>query len=110
MPRTSIETRLPALHAHYTALMNAAVAAGRMDLVEDLADAYQDEALELLLALEAEDGSRSDRRSRSSSSGPAAVRGARPTRRCRRPLRRSAPTGTASPGRPVRAALNDPYR
>jgi hypothetical protein len=61
MARTSYETRLPALHAHYTALINAAVGAGRMDLVEDLAGAYQDEALELLLASEAEEGSRSDR-------------------------------------------------
>jgi hypothetical protein len=61
MARTSYETRLPALHAHYTALINAAVGAGRMDLVEDLASAYQDEALELLLALEAEERSRSDR-------------------------------------------------
>ena len=52
MAPTSAETRLTALHAHYTALMNAAVGAGRMDLVEDLASAYQDEALELMLAAE----------------------------------------------------------
>ena len=61
MARTSYETRLPALHAHYTALINAAVGAGRMDLVEDLAGAYQDEAMELLLALDAAEGRRSDR-------------------------------------------------
>ena len=85
MARTSYETRLPALHAHYTALINAAVGAGRMDLVEDLASAYQDEALELLLASEAEEGSRSDRQveilelgpgwpSRSATGGSLAVR------------------------------------
>jgi DNA-binding NarL/FixJ family response regulator len=61
MARTSYETRLPALHAHYTALINAAVGAGRMDLVEDLAGAYQDEAMELLLALDAAEGRGSDR-------------------------------------------------
>lgn len=49
---TSAETRLTALHAHYTSLINAAVGAGRMDLVADLASEYQDEALELVLAAE----------------------------------------------------------
>ena len=52
MAPISAETRLTALHAHYTSLINAAVGAGRMDLVEDLASAYQDEALELVLAAE----------------------------------------------------------
>jgi hypothetical protein len=50
MALTSAETRLTALHAHYTALINAAVGAGRMKLVEELASAYQEEALELMLA------------------------------------------------------------
>jgi hypothetical protein len=50
MALTSAETRLTALHAHYTALINAAVGAGRMKLVEELASAYQEEALELILA------------------------------------------------------------
>ena len=53
MPPTPLDERLPALHAHYTALVNAAVAAGRMDLVQDLANECQDEALEMIL--EAED-------------------------------------------------------
>jgi len=61
MARTSSDTQLPALHAHYTALINAAVGAGRKDLVQDLASAYQDEALELVLTLEAEEHDRSDR-------------------------------------------------
>ena len=43
----TIEQQLSALHAHYTGQVNAAVGAGRMDLVQDLADACQDEALEL---------------------------------------------------------------
>ena len=52
MALTSAETRLTALHAHYTSLINAAVGAGRLALVEDLASAFQDEALELMLAAE----------------------------------------------------------
>lgn len=52
MPPTPIEERLQALHAHYARRVNAAVAAGRMDLVQDLANDCEDEALELLLALE----------------------------------------------------------
>jgi hypothetical protein len=53
MPQASIEERLAALHAHYTSRVNAAVASGRMDLVRDLADNCRDEALDLMLALEA---------------------------------------------------------
>lgn len=54
VPPTGIEERLPALQAHYTALINAAVGADRMDLVQELADAYQDEALGLLVTLESD--------------------------------------------------------
>ena len=50
MPVTPIEERLASLQAHYAERINAAVAAGRMDLVRDLADDYEDEALELILA------------------------------------------------------------
>ena len=49
-----IDERLRLLHAHYTSQINAAVGAGRMDLVRDLANDCQDEALALILA--AEDG------------------------------------------------------
>jgi hypothetical protein len=49
MPTTPIEERLSLLHAHYAWRINAAVAADRMDLVEDLAGAYEDEALALML-------------------------------------------------------------
>jgi hypothetical protein len=52
MSVTPIEVRLASLHAHYVERINAAVAAGRMDLVEDLAGGYEDEALELLLDAE----------------------------------------------------------
>jgi hypothetical protein len=52
MPPTPIEERLVALHAHYIRRVNAAVAAGRMDLVQDLADGCEDEALELMLTVE----------------------------------------------------------
>jgi hypothetical protein len=52
MAPTSSESQLSALHAHYTLLINSAVGAGRMDLVEDLAGEYEDEALELLLSLQ----------------------------------------------------------
>ena len=38
--------------------MNAAIAAGRMDLVRDLADECQDEALEMILEAEEESGRR----------------------------------------------------
>jgi hypothetical protein len=52
MPPTPIDERLRLLHAHYTRRINAAVAAGRMDLVRDLANDCQDEALALMLAAE----------------------------------------------------------
>ena len=45
MPVTPIEERLASLQAHYTDRINAAVAADRMDLVRDLAEGYEDEAL-----------------------------------------------------------------
>jgi hypothetical protein len=60
MPATPIEERLAALHAHYIRQINASVAAGRMDLVRDLADEYEDESLALLLALEGGPPSRPD--------------------------------------------------
>ena len=49
MPVRPIEERLADMQAHYAERINAAVAAGRMDLVRDLADDYEDEALELIL-------------------------------------------------------------
>ena len=49
MPVMPIEQRLASLQAHYAGRINAAVAAGRMDLVRDLANDYEDEALELIL-------------------------------------------------------------
>jgi hypothetical protein len=52
MSVTPIEVRLASLHAHYVERINAAVAAGRMDLVRDLAGDYEDEALELMLDAE----------------------------------------------------------
>ena len=52
MPPTPIEQRLVTLHAHYTRRVNAALAAGRMDLAQDLADDCRDEALDLILAAE----------------------------------------------------------
>jgi hypothetical protein len=48
---TPIDERLQRLSAHYTWRINSAVAAGCMDLVRDLANDYQDEALDLMLAL-----------------------------------------------------------
>jgi hypothetical protein len=48
---TPIDERLPRLSAHYIWQINAAVAAGRMDLVRDLANDCQDEALDRMLAL-----------------------------------------------------------
>lgn len=53
MTAIPIEERLAALHAHYVRRVNAAVAAGRMDLVRDLVDEYEDEALEWMLEHEA---------------------------------------------------------
>jgi hypothetical protein len=61
MPPTPLDERLPALHAHYTARVNAAIAAGRMDLVRDLTDECQDEALALILEAEGGSGLRNDR-------------------------------------------------
>jgi hypothetical protein len=60
MPVTPIEERLASLQAHYTERINAAVGAGRMDLVRDLAEGYEDEALELILASEGGTSSQSD--------------------------------------------------
>lgn len=60
MAAMPIEVRLAALHDHYVRRINAAVAANRMDLVRDLVDEYEDEALECLLEHEApRTGSRS---------------------------------------------------
>ena len=61
MPPTPLDERLPALHAHYTALVNAAIAAGRMDLVRDLANDCEDEALEMILEAEGAATGRSNR-------------------------------------------------
>jgi hypothetical protein len=43
---------LASLRAHYAERIDAAVAAGRMDLVRELADDYEDEALKLILSVE----------------------------------------------------------
>jgi hypothetical protein len=52
MPPIPIDERLRLLHEHYTWQINAAVADGRMDLVRELANHCQDEALALMLAAE----------------------------------------------------------
>ena len=52
MPMTPFEEGLASLRAHYIWRIDAAVAAGRMDLVRELANDYEDEALELMLAVE----------------------------------------------------------
>ena len=57
MPPTPIDERLRLLHEHYTWQINAAVADGRMDLVRELANDCQDEALALILAAEGETSS-----------------------------------------------------
>ena len=49
MAPTSIDERLRHLHEHYTWQINAAVAEGRMDLVRELSNDCQDEALALML-------------------------------------------------------------
>ena len=49
---TQFEDGLASLRAHYLARIDAAVGAGRMDLVRELADSYEDEALQLMLAVE----------------------------------------------------------
>jgi hypothetical protein len=52
MSATPFEDGLASLQAHYLERIDAAVAAGRMDLVRELADSYEDEALQLMLAIE----------------------------------------------------------
>ena len=47
-----LEEGLAFLRAHYAERIDMAVAAGRMDLVRELADSYEDEALQLMLAVE----------------------------------------------------------
>lgn len=46
------EKALALLRAHYLERIEPAVAAGRMDLVRELADSYEDEALQLMLTVE----------------------------------------------------------
>jgi hypothetical protein len=48
------ENALASLRAHYLERIDAAVAAGRMDLVRELADDYEDEALKLMVSVEGE--------------------------------------------------------
>jgi hypothetical protein len=48
------ENALASLRAHYLERIDVAVAAGRMDLVRELADGYEDEALKLMLSVEGE--------------------------------------------------------
>jgi hypothetical protein len=45
-----IEERLAALHEHYVSQINASVARGRLDLVRELVDEYEDESLHLMLS------------------------------------------------------------
>ena len=45
-----IEERLAALHEHYVSQINASVARGRVDLVRELVDEYEDESLHLMLS------------------------------------------------------------
>jgi hypothetical protein len=52
MSATPFEDGLASLRAHYLERIDAAVAAGRMNLVRELADSYEDEALQLMLAVE----------------------------------------------------------
>ena len=52
MPATPFEEGLAFLRAHYAERIDMAVAAGRMDLVRELADSYEDEALELMRTVE----------------------------------------------------------
>jgi hypothetical protein len=46
------EEGLAFLRAHYAQRIEAALVAGRMDLVRELADGYEDEALELMISVE----------------------------------------------------------
>ena len=52
LEKGAFEAGLATLRAHYLGRIDAAVAAGRMDLVRDLANDYEDEALQLMLAVE----------------------------------------------------------
>ena len=52
MPATPFEEGLASLRAHYVRRIDAAVAVGRMDLVRELANDYEDEALQLMIAVE----------------------------------------------------------
>jgi hypothetical protein len=52
MSATPFEEGLAFLRAHYAERIDMAVAAGRMDLVRELADNYEDEALELMISIE----------------------------------------------------------
>ncbi|HET8916288.1 MAG TPA: hypothetical protein VFM91_11335 [Propionibacteriaceae bacterium] len=52
MSATPLEEGLAFLRAHYAERIDMAVAAGRMDLVRELADSYEDEALQLMLSVE----------------------------------------------------------
>lgn len=47
-----LEEGLASLQAHYMERIDTAVAAGRMDLVGELADGYEDEAVQLMLTVE----------------------------------------------------------
>jgi hypothetical protein len=50
LPDGALTDRLRALHDDYVEMVDMALAEGRDDLVEQLADRYPDEALALLLA------------------------------------------------------------
>ena len=80
MPPTTIEQQLVTLHAHYTSRVNAALAAGRMDLAQDLAEDCRDEALDLMLAAKATPPPRPRSRSSSSATGCRSGRAAAPAR------------------------------
>jgi hypothetical protein len=62
MAPTPIDERLRLLHEHYTWQINAAVAEGRMDLVRELTNNCQDEALALMLAAEGDTSSQPTQR------------------------------------------------
>ena len=52
MSATPFEEGLASLRAHYAERIEAALVAGRMDLVRELADGYENEALELMISVE----------------------------------------------------------
>ena len=52
MSATPFEEGLAFLRAHYAERIEAALVAGRMDLVRELADGYENEALELMISVE----------------------------------------------------------